>query len=368
MTKNIPRRRYDAARYPHDSLTSTLALLNSSGVENAMRQMLWQQAQIRRLVEGSLAQYSELFKATRQLYDLSFQTAPIRNMLEEVHVSWLSELRRAAVPSIRLEGIARLALSDISYDLAVTGRLMAKVNYDNLRKHLNVQLSVVSEVQRSMSTLLTSYRGLAESILSVEDLVQLPSFVLPEATRGLSVKSHALESLQLRPPPVSDNTLSEIAIVEEIDERTVGLSSLLADIDRDLVALYTGAMQSLRGTNPDRQRHVVTSLRTLWDAVFRVLAPDDAVTSWVKAQTLPNEEYSQEGRPTRRARLAYVLRNVNSAPLTQYVDASVRAALKLHELYNRVHNTRLGLTEQQLLVIVLDTKVSLEYFIRVSKW
>ena len=369
MTSEFRRLPYGAMRRQHESLTHTLALLNDSGVETAMRQMQRQQAEIRRLVEGSLAQYTELSRATRQLYDLSLPTAPIRNILQDAHVSWLSELRRVAVPSVHLEGIARLALSDISYDLAVTEHLLPKINYNILANQLSVQMSVMSEVERSMSSLWASYRALAESFVGLEDLVQVPTFVLPEATRTLSVKGYALESLwHGEQPAVNDDTLLEPAIFDESDERIVGLSSLLEEIDVDLVSLYMGAIESFDGTNPDRERHVLTSLRTLWDEVFRVLAPDNAVISWVESEELPPHEYFHEGRATRRARLEYVLRYVNSDPIRHYVDANVRATLKLHELYNRVHKTKLGLTQQQLRVVVLNTKTSLEYFIRVWKW
>ena len=266
-----------------------------------------QQAAIRRIVEGPLPQSG----AIQQLHNLSFPTTGISNMLDKAHASWLSELNRVAVPSVQLEAITRLALSDISYDLAFTQRFLSQFNYDVLGKHLNVQLSVISEVQSAMSSLWASYEGLTESFVSVEDFVQLPSFVLPEATRGLSVKSHALESLQPSPRLAGDDTSTETAIIKEGDG---GLSSLLGDMDPDLVPIYTGALESLDGSNPDRERHVLTSLRTLWDDVFRMMAPDSEVTAWAEAQALPSEEYFHEGRPTRRARLAYVLRDVNSAP------------------------------------------------------
>ena len=369
MTSEITRLGYDALRLHQDSLTRTLALLKSSGFETMVRQIQEQQAETYRMLENSLAaHYTELSKATRQLYDLSLSTTFTPNILEQVHASWLPELHRVAMPSEHLERIAQAALSDIAYDVSVTERFLSQFDYDVLGSHLNVQLSVISDVQSAMSSLWASYHGLAESFVSVDDFVQLPSFVLPEATQGLRVKGRALESLQLSPQLAGDDAPSETEIIQEDHGDTVGLSSLLGEIDPDLVPMYVGAVESLDGTNPDRERHVLTSLRTLWDEVFRVMAPDSAVTAWAEAQALPNEEYFHEERPTRRARLAYVLRNVNSDPITQYVDANVRAALKLHDLFQRVHNKSSGLNQEQLRVVLLDTRVSLEYFIRVWKW
>ena len=61
------------------------------------------------------------------------------------------------------------------------------------------------EVQRSMSDLWASYDGLAASMPDIEDIIQLPSFVLPGATRELSTTSRALDVLY----PVEDRSETE---------------------------------------------------------------------------------------------------------------------------------------------------------------
>ena len=360
-----------AAKRPRlDYYPSTFALIHKGAIDKAIRQIQEQNTEVTRALTSMdyRAYHADLVRAVQELNKLSSGImTDLQRTMDQVHRSWFTELGNVA-SSIQLATMARLTLTDVLYQIAITKPLFEEIDFDFLGKHLNVQLSVISEVQSAMSSLWTSYYGLAESFASIEDFVQLPSFILPEATRGLNVKSQALESLQIRPQPAGDDTSSETTIIEGYDESNDGLSSLLGDIDLALVPIYTGAIESFHGTNPDRERHVLTSLRTLWDEVFRAMAPDGAVTAWIEAQGLPSEKYSHEGRPTRCAKLTYVLRDVNSAPITQYVDASIRAALKLHELFNRVHNTRSGLTQQQLRVVVLNTKVSLEYFIRVWKW
>ena len=369
MTSEPPRLWYDAMRLHQDSLTRTLTLLQNGSVEKAMRRMEERQAEIHRMFENSLVgHYSELFKAAQQLCDLSLRTSFTENSIVQAHASWFSELDRIATPPERLEGIARLALTDFGYDVSITESFLSQFNYDTLANQLDAQLSVTSNVQNAISTLESSYRALVESFPSLDDFVQLPFFVLPDATQGLVVKGRVLASLQPSPVLASENAPPEPEIIHEDDEGTVCLFSLLEDIDPGLVPIYTGALESLDGTNPDRERHVLTSLRTLWDEVFRLMAPDGAVSAWAEAHAVPREEYIHKARPTRRARIAYILRSVNNSPITQYVDANVKAALKLHELFQRVHNTSVGLTQQQLRVLVLDTRMSLEYFIRVWQW
>ena len=81
--------------------------------------------------------------------------------------------------------------------------------------------------------------------------------------------------------------------------------------------------------NPDRARHVTTSVRELFSQVLHGLAPDEEVRAWSS-----NEQHFQNRRPTRRARLLYICRHINSDPLTRFVEDDVQAALSFVEALN----------------------------------
>ncbi len=82
------------------------------------------------------------------------------------------------------------------------------------------------------------------------------------------------------------------------------------------------------------------------------------VSAWIPGN--PNQQYLvHEGSPTRRARVLYVCRELNNDPLTEFLTHDTRALVKLFELFNRVHELEIELTDKQLRAIFLKTDSSL---------
>ena len=72
-----------------------------------------------------------------------------------------------------------------------------------------------------------------------------------------------------------------------------------------------------------------------------------------------------EGKPTRRARVLYVCREINKGPLTEFVVHDTQALVKLIELFNRVHELENKLTDEQLRAILLKTDSWLMYILQI---
>jgi hypothetical protein len=67
--------------------------------------------------------------------------------------------------------------------------------------------------------------------------------------------------------------------------------------------MYLGALSALHVRMPDYRRHFGSSLREAIMQFLRRLAPDDAIHAWNKRA----EYYDRNGRPTRRARAAFIV-------------------------------------------------------------
>ena len=130
------------------------------------------------------------------------------------------------------------------------------------------------------------------------------------------------------------------------------------------MATYRGAIEALSGDNPDRSRHVLSSLRTLLDNLLCKLAPQKEVREWIERNSI--QGYLHNGQPTRHAKIRYVLRNLGE-PLRDFVEADTRAMVKLYTLYNRLHQLDIGVTDEQLRAIVLKTESYLVYILRVRE-
>ena len=140
------------------------------------------------------------------------------------------------------------------------------------------------------------------------------------------------------------------------------LEALLWEINPDLLNLLQGARQALNTGNPDRARHVTGSLRELMRYTLHELAPDDEIKAWNI-----NPRYYHKRKPTRRARLLYIYRKIDSDPLSEFVDKKVSSILVLiKELSNEVHAVPCRLTDQQLQGIVDYIESHLLFLLRLA--
>ncbi len=367
MAKDNQRsiRTSNAGRQQLSTFTRALDLINASGISAAMRLMQSQQAVVSKalLSAGSPVSYNDLLKATQQMHELSLPTTTGFNALSSVHHSWLSKLSHLSKSSVQFESIAKLALSDISYNLTVIEPRMSKINFADLGRQLDIQQPVMSAIEHSMSNFMASHRLLVESIQDIDDLVKLPSFVLPGASRELASTGHCLDVLY---PPANQTQTSdeEIEAYPTIEGGLEGsdLVDLLKRVDPDLSIMFMGAVSALNGHNQDRSRHVLVSLRELRNQLLRRLAPKEELAQWIIGQA--NQSYIYEGKPTRRAKIMYALREVDNEPLRGFIEADVDAAIKLFKLYDRLHEKKVGVTDDQLRAIFIRSRSLWEYLLK----
>lgn len=367
MTRDLQRslQAADMMRQHQATIARVVALLNNDGIADAIRQMQRHQTSINRILAlaDSAARQSDLFKAALTLHEVGARTSVALESLNRVHPSWLSSQGNVAIPPVQLANIAQLALSDVSR-LAATSRLLwSGIDYDELAGSLKVQQSVMANVQNSMSAFTASYCHLAESFKGIGDVVTQPSFVLPGATQEVSTTGYALEVLH----PLEDEAGTEDIYLEfEGASENPDLITLLASVGMGLVDTYRGAVQALNGDNPDRSRHVLSSLRTLIDHLLRKLAPRETVREWIEERG--HHSYLDKGIPTRRAQILYMSKDIESEPLTKFIEADTKTLEELYTLYNRLHNLGTGISDSQLRAIVLRTESFLEYILRVREW
>ena len=164
-------------------------------------------------------------------------------------------------------------------------------------------------------------------------------------------------------------------MVIEVEQETSVCVSLLESLDPALAVPYLGAREALESSNPDRVRHILVSLRELWNHVLHRLAPDHEMWCWVNSQG-ELDQLCKEGKLvyikngqyglTRRARILYICRELNHPPLADFLDQDTNALVKLVEFLQRVHKLESPLTEQQLRAILLRTESWLTYILQLS--
>ena len=322
-------------------------------------------------MSGAMARIQEIASANQHWQELIKQasaTSRIAESLSAAHQSWLDTIKPIQHDSShlsQLQASAKLALCDTSLRLAATERLMAGIDFEAIRGRFQIEIPVIAGLESSIAHVAASYGSLAESLREISDITRLPAFVLPGATREIYTTSFALETLRPWDDRDEDEAETEIQLVAEAELETSGCIALLQQVDPGLARPYIGARDALYGNNTDRARHILSSLRELWNHLLRRLAPDDLVAAWIPGVS-NQKDLLHEGRPTRRARVLYVCRELNNEPLTDFLMHDTRALVKLIELFNRVHELETALTDEQLRAILLKTDSWLMYILQIS--
>lgn len=179
------------------------------------------------------------------------------------------------------------------------------------------------------------------------DIIQYPSHEVFRETELLE---------QITVPEDEQVVSDEYEVIPIPEERP--LEDWLGEINSGFPSLLRGAHAALNANNPDRARHVASSLRELIGHVLRRLAPDDKIRVWKT-----DSNYYHNDRPTRRSRLLYICREIDFDDLSEFVNADVKSALTLIDaLHAEAHVISRRLTDRQLQALV-DRTVSLLLFL-----
>lgn len=335
-------------------------------IEQALRPIRQHHMEIARMAAISdlaSARIAEVVKANQHWQDMIDKaTASTRvfSDLTRTHESWLKGIKPMQDQIAQLQAQTKLSLGGIAHRLTVSERLLAGIDFDKIRQAMLPQQSTVARLQDAIRGMTANYGSLADSIRSYPDFTHLPSFAVPGATREVFVTGYAVDILQA--PSDEDVEGDASQLVVDAEEETSICVSLLQKVNPALATPYAGARAALGSDNPDRARHILTSLREFWNHLLRQIAPDDQVLAWVPQN---ETDLLHEGRPTRRARVLYVCRDLNHAPLSDFVVQDTRALVKLVEFFNRVHQLESELTDEQLRALLLRTDSWLTYILNI---
>lgn len=171
-------------------------------------------------------------------------------------------------------------------------------------------------------------------------------------------ETHLLETFTIDDEAESQD---EEDVESAMTEALPSIDMLLIDFAPHLMPLLDGARQALSSDNPDRARHATTSLRELFTHVLHALAPDQELEKWTS-----DDSHFHDNRPTRRARLLYICRDINCNPLEQFVESDVKAALSfINSLNAGTHVVKSKLTTLQLNALISRMESLLTFLLQI---
>jgi len=159
----------------------------------------------------------------------------------------------------------------------------------------------------------------------------------------------------------NDDSEEELLTNDLLIENEETLTTLLPKLNPELLNMWLGANQALQSDNADRVRHFTTSVRELFTQVLHSLSPDQDLMKW---STNP-AEHIQNNRPTRKARLLYIYKDVNNDHFKSFIEADIKATLQFVDLFQEgTHSIKSKLTDKQLMTIKIKTESTLKYLLQ----
>ena len=313
----------------------------------------------------SIAPLGDILTASSHFHDVLAKTSVSISTGGMVHESWRNKIGSLPDFSAQLAATAKISVGENAFQLAATETIWAGIDFDFLESQFDLPLSSISAMEQSLVDVTVSYRALAESFPDLSAVVQMPSFVLPGSTFELFTTGYALDVLLPSDQQEETELESEISHLAEDCLEALYFVDLLERVNPQLVQLYLGARKDLYGNDPDRKRHVLASLRELWNWVIREIAPQEETSNWISVHGKEGD-LDPNNRPSRRGKVRYISRNISSKPFTDFVANTAKASTDLHCIYGRVHELEPGLDESQLRAVYYKTVSELSFLIQVS--
>lgn len=255
---------------------------------------------------------------------------------------------------------AQLATLSITADLGNVARMLQiQDDWAQQLANMGINEAIYANVPRSLATMDLRFDELATAAKSLETLTAMPSFAVPGAGREVVLAQYTAKRIAER----GEETNSEVYeyVIEIVETEVDEVHDVLARVHPDLAAMYRGARQAFDDRQDDYPRHVLTSVRELWNNLLRILCPENELLNWIDGR----KQLLHDDKPTRAARMQYVCRAFESSPLASFLKADAKVYVEFHGVLSRLHNLEPGLSDSELELLLLRSEQFLEYVLRI---
>ncbi len=155
----------------------------------------------------------------------------------------------------------------------------------------------------------------------------------------------------------------EVLLKNEIQyENEYSLNTYLPMVHSGLLNMWKGAIETFNSSNSDKVRQFTVSLRELFGHVLHLLAPNDEINKWTT-----KDSFYHVGKPTRKARLHYICRNISNKPFNKFVEKDIQATIEFIDIFqDGTHSIESGFTQQQLIAIKSKAETTLKFLLEIE--
>lgn len=212
----------------------------------------------------------------------------------------------------------------------------------------------------SFLSLATNYSELLKSFSNnPESYIELS----PSLTRHTPIEYYNSANLLELISTDEEITTEEELLKNEIQyENEYSLNEYLPRVNPGLFNLWKGAVETFHSTNSDKVRQFTVSLRELFGHLMHILAPDDEIKKWTSDST-----FYHEGKPTRKARLSYICRNIANKSFNKFVEKDIQATIEFIGIFQEgTHSIETDFKYPQLVAMKSKAEATLKFLLEVE--
>jgi hypothetical protein len=278
--------------------------------------------------------------------------------------SW-TNFKDVYAPEMPMDKFLTSHLSQITQTSALAQSRLANIELAKIGGAFYVADDIKASFTNQFTDFSVSYKNLFKSFEAPEtSLFRLPPSIseLPtiEFFNGVDLLETTVE--EENPDEFEDE---RIIVREEIRESlNDSVIIQLEEINEDWIAMLEGARQAFNSTNPDKTRHCITSLRELIREIMQYLSPDKEIKGWSKSS---DDFYNN--RPTRKARLRYITRNINHGAFTKFVEKDIEAILAAIDIFQAgTHVANSKLTDSQVAALIARVESTILFLFSIANY
>lgn len=374
VTGKIDVRKDEEKKYSipeHSSIESVLAAKKNLE-ERFVASDLVQMASLRKRMEEALMPYKRMQEEmNRQMRQITLPSKRIQEYISSIAVSYKRLLDEHFYNVIKQQesfhnSWKKHLEQEFRFEKIFSESIKLKLHTESIfaKNHVaDIINSLNSEIsqKKHLNNYFESYTNLCNSFKTINDVTKLPDFILPQSNRENLFINYSLAHLEQK--EIIADTENKKFIESECEIVKCEMAGLPKEFS-DIANMLAGAKEALIGNNPDKIRHALVSLREAFTHVLHRVTPDNLILPWILNQKNANG-YLHDNKPTRKARLLYICRNISHEPLTKFFEKDIEAALELINLFQRVHEATSSLSISQLKAIIVKTESALLFVIKV---
>ena len=233
------------------------------------------------------------------------------------------------------------------------------INQQNLGSRINLEKSNKTTLNSTLLDYTSSYSKLMCQVSkNPSTYSELDSTISKIAPIEYFSTANLIKSISVE----EESTIEEELLKSEIVyENEISLTNYLPKIHPDLYLMWQGAIQAYHSENPDKIRHFTTSIRELFTHVLHFLAPDVEIKNWTVD---PSNFHS--GKPTRKSRIQYILRNINSQTFDTFIKKDIDAIIAFIDIFQSgTHKIKSDFSEGQLIAFKSKAESTLKFLLEI---